>query len=140
MAIREDWSGKPEAATTQPLVAIVDDDESVRESLPDLLRGLGFAARTFGSADAFLASKDIFRAQCLLLDVCMPGMSGPELQQELVSRGVSVPIIFITARTDESVREKLMQRGAAACLFKPFSELQLRTALDVALRQIRDSR
>lgn len=126
--------------TTQPLVAIVDDDESVRESLPDLLRQLGFAARAFASADEFLSSKDMLRTQCLLLDVCMPGMSGPELQQELVSRGVQVPIVFITARADESVRERLMQRGAAACLFKPFSELQLRAALDAALLQIRDSR
>jgi FixJ family two-component response regulator len=140
MAMRADSSDKPPAATTQPLVAIVDDDESVRESLPDLLRGLGFAAQAFASADAFLSFEDMSRTQCLLLDVCMPGMSGPELQQELVSRGVRVPIIFITADPDASVRESLMQRGAAACLFKPFSEAQLRTALDVALRQIGTSR
>jgi FixJ family two-component response regulator len=134
MATGADSSDKPQAATTQPLVAIVDDDESVRESLPDLLRGLGFVAKAFASADAFLSFKDMSQTQCLLLDVCMPGMSGPELQQELDSRGVRVPIIFITARTDASVRESLMQRGAAACLFKPFSELQLRKALDAALR------
>jgi FixJ family two-component response regulator len=121
------------AVTTQPLVAIVDDDESVRESLPDLLHELGFAAQAFASADEFLSFKDLSRTQCLLLDVCMPGTSGPELQQELVSRAVRVPIIFITARADASVRDRLMQRGAAACLFKPFSELQLRTALDAAL-------
>ena len=138
--MREEWSGRSAAATSQPLVAIVDDDESVRESLPDLLRGLGFAAQAFDSANAFLTFKEISQTQCLLLDVCMPGMSGPELQQELVSRGIRVPIIFITARHDESVREMLMQRGAAACLFKPFSELQLRTAFDAALRQNRDSR
>jgi FixJ family two-component response regulator len=134
MATRANWSDKSEAETTRPLVAIVDDDESVRESLPDLLRGLGFVAKAFDSADAFLAFKDISRAQCLLLDVCMPGMSGPELQQELRSRGIRVPIIFITARVDGFVRERLMQRGAAACLFKPFSELQLRAAFDAALR------
>lgn len=118
----------------QPLVAIVDDDESVRESLPDLLRGLGFAAQAFASADAFLSFEGMSRTRCLLLDVCMPGMSGPELQQELVSRGVRVPIVFITAQSDASVREKLIQRGAVACLFKPFSEVQLRAALDAALR------
>jgi FixJ family two-component response regulator len=117
------------------LVAIVDDDESVRESLPDLLRGFGFAAAAFASADEFLNFADMSRTRCLLLDVCMPGMSGPELQLELASRGIRVPIIFITARADTSIREKLMQGGAAACLFKPFSELQLQHAFDVALRQ-----
>ena len=125
---------------TRPLVAVVDDDESVRESLPDLLRELGFAATAFASADEFLSSEDITRTHCLLLDVCMPGMSGPELQQVLVSRGVRVPIIFITARADVNVRETLMQRGAAAFLSKPFSELQLRQAFDAALRQTGDSR
>jgi FixJ family two-component response regulator len=135
MATRADSSGKPEAASIPPLVAIVDDDESVRESLPDLLRGLGLAAQAFDSAEAFLSFEGMARTQCLLLDVCMPGMSGPELQQELLSRGIRVPIVFITARADESVREKLMRTGAAACLFKPFSELQLQAACDAALRQ-----
>lgn len=140
MSMRKGRSGRSEAAETQPLVALVDDDESVRESVPELLQGLGFAVLAFDSADAFLSSEEIPQTQCLLLDVCMPGMSGPELQQELVSRGIRVPIIFITARHDESVREMLMQRGAAACLFKPFSEQQLRTAFDAALPQTRDSR
>lgn len=126
--------------TTRPLVVIVDDDESVRESLPDLLRELGFAAKAFASAQELLSSDDIARVRCLLLDVCMPAMSGPELQQELVSRGVRVPIIFITARADESVRERLTQRGAVACLFKPFSEQQLQTALDAALLRTSDLR
>ena len=123
----------------RPLITVVDDDESVRESLPDLLRQLGFPAKAFASADEFLSFKDMSRTQCLLLDVCMPSMSGPELQQVLVSRGVRVPIIFITARADASVRERLMQRGAAACLFKPFSEVQLREALSAALLHL-DSR
>jgi FixJ family two-component response regulator len=139
MAMRADSTDKSEASAMQPLVAIVDDDESVRESLPDLLRGLGFNAQAFDSANTFLSFKDMSRTQCLLLDVCMPGMSGPELQQELVSRGIRVPIIFITARHDESLREKLMQRGAAAYLLKPFGELELRAALDAALRQNQDS-
>lgn len=140
MSTRADGSGKPQDAAPRPLVVVVDDDESVRESLPDLLRGLGFAAKSFVSADEFLNSEQLSLAQCLLLDVCMPGMSGPELQQELVARGIRVPIIFITARADESVRERLMHGGAAACLFKPFGELQLQMALDGALRQIGDSR
>jgi FixJ family two-component response regulator len=112
----------------------------VRESLPDLLRELGFAAAAFASADAFLSFEGIDRTHCVLLDVCMPGMSGPELQQELVARGVRVPIIFISARADVNVRETLMQRGAAAFLSKPFSELQLRRAFDAALPQSGDSR
>ena len=140
MSTRADGSGKPQDAATRPLVVVVDDDESVRESLPDLLRGLGFAAQSFASADAFLSSELLSVAQCLLLDVCMPGGSGPELQQALAARGISVPIIFITARADESVREQLLRGGAAACLFKPFSELQLQLALDGALRQIGASR
>ncbi|MEJ0085272.1 MAG: response regulator [Pseudomonadota bacterium] len=139
MATHVDWPDKPQEASTPPLVAIVDDDESVRESLPDLLRGLGFAAKAFASADAFLSFTEMSRTQCLLLDICMPGMSGPELQLELAARGVRLPIIFITAQADVSVRERLMQQGASACLFKPFSELELRTAIDAALRQVRDS-
>ena len=122
MATRADRSSRRQALTTQPLVAVVDDDESVRESLPGLLQELGFAAKAFASADEFLSFKDMSRTQCLLLDVCMPGISGPELQQELVARAVRVPIIFITARADASVRERLMQRGAAACLFEAAAE------------------
>jgi FixJ family two-component response regulator len=116
-------------------VAIVDDDESVRESLPDLLRELGFAAQAFPSAEAFLASGDIAATQCLLLDVAMPGMSGPQLQRELTARKHAVPIVFITARPDAAVRRQLIEQGAVDCLFKPFSEQQLRTALDAALRK-----
>ena len=116
-------------------VAIVDDDESVRESLPDLLQELGFAATAFPSAEAFLASGEISATQCLLLDVAMPGLSGPQLQQELKARGQQVPIIFITARVDAAVRRQLIDQGAVDCLFKPFSEQQLRTALDAALRK-----
>jgi FixJ family two-component response regulator len=121
--------------TTQAVICVVDDDESVRESLPDLLKELGFAASAFASADEFLASGSVVVTQCLLLDIAMPGMSGPELQQELTLRGHAIPIIFITARVDEAVRQRLLQRGAVECLFKPFSEEQLRAALDAALAQ-----
>jgi FixJ family two-component response regulator len=121
--------------TTQSLVSVVDDDESVRESLPDLLKELGFAANAFGSADEFLTSGSVVATQCLLLDIAMPGMSGPELQRELMLRGHAIPIIFITARVDETVRQRLLQYGAVECLFKPFSEEQLRAALDAALAQ-----
>jgi len=115
------------------LVAVVDDDESVRESLPDLLRTLGYDAEAFASAEAFLASGSIPDTRCLILDVAMPGMSGPQLQQELKRRGHMFPIIFITARSDKGVRSGLLRKGAVDCLFKPFSEQDIRAALDAAL-------
>jgi FixJ family two-component response regulator len=118
---------------TQALVSVVDDDESVRESLPDLLRELGFPARSFASADDFLTSDALAVTRCLILDIAMPGMSGPELQDELRRRQHHIAIIFITARADETLRRQLIARGAAGCLLKPFSEQQLRAALDAAL-------
>ena len=116
------------------LVSIVDDDESVRESLPDLLRELGFAARAFSSAEEFLASDFLGLTRCLILDIAMPGMSGPELQAELKLRGQEIPIIFITAHGDETVRPRVIQQGAVDCLFKPFSDTALLEALNAALR------
>src|SRR6185503_99463 len=107
-------------------VAVVDDDESMRESLPDLLEELGFGAVAFPSAEAFLASGEVAAAQCLLLDVAMPGMSGPQLQRELIARGQQVPIVFITARVDAALRRQLIDQGAVDCLFKRFSEQQLK--------------
>jgi FixJ family two-component response regulator len=115
------------------LVSIVDDDESVRESLPDLLNELGFAARAFTSAAEFLASDALDQTRCLMLDIAMPGMSGPELQCELARRQWAAPIIFITAQPDEEVRSVLLSRGAAGYLLKPFTELELRSALAAAL-------
>jgi FixJ family two-component response regulator len=116
------------------LVSVVDDDESVRESLPDLLKEFGFASQTFSSAEEFLASNEISRSKCLILDVAMPGMSGPELQKELTRRGVDIPIIFITAHPDESLRSRLVEQGAIACLIKPFSDGALLQALNSALQ------
>jgi FixJ family two-component response regulator len=117
-----------------PLVSIVDDDVSVRESLPDLLRQFGFAAEAFSSAEVFLASDVIDKTSCLLLDVAMPGMSGPDLQQELTLRQQNIPIVFITAHGDRIDRPRLLARGAVECLFKPFSEAALLDALNAALR------
>jgi len=116
------------------LVAVVDDDESVRESLPDLLRELGFAATAFGSAEAFLASDCVGATRCLILDIVMPGMTGPDLQQELRRRGTGIPIVFITANADASARPRLLEQGAVECLFKPFSDTELRDAVNSALR------
>jgi FixJ family two-component response regulator len=112
----------------------VDDDESVRESLPDLLLEFGFAARAFASAEEFLASEFLGQTQCLILDVAMPGMSGPDLQRELARRRQEIPIVFITAHADECARPRLLERGAVACLLKPFSGSALIAALRAALR------
>jgi FixJ family two-component response regulator len=115
------------------LVSVVDDDESVRESLPDLLRELGFAVRPFSSAEEFLASDCVAQTRCLILDIAMPGMSGPDLQQELKRRRQEITIIFITALADETVRPRMLEQDAVECLFKPFSEKALLDALNAAL-------
>lgn len=115
------------------LVAVVDDNESVRESLPDLLRHSGFEVQAFSSAEAFLESGAPGQTKCLILDVGLPGLSGPGLQLELTRRGLTIPIVFITAQGDKSLRPRLVARGAAACLFKPFSDTTLLDAVNAAL-------
>jgi FixJ family two-component response regulator len=115
------------------LVSVVDDDESVRESLPDLLREFGFEARTFSSPEEFLASDCIGQTTCLILDIAMPEMTGPDLQRELKRRRQGIPIIFITAQRDENVRMQMLENGALECLFKPFSDTALLDALKAAL-------
>lgn len=114
-------------------MSVVDDDGSVRESLPDLLKQFGFAARAFASAEEFLASDCIDQTRCLLLDVAMPGMTGPDLQQELIRRRQAIPIIFITADRDMIIRQRLIEQGAVECLFKPFSDTALLEAINSAL-------
>lgn len=121
------------AATGLPLVSIVDDDESVRESLPDLLGEFGFAARAFASGEEFLASDCIDQTRCLILDFAMPGMSGPDLQRELKVRRREIPIVFITAQPEEAVRRQVLEQGAVECLFKPFSDAALLEAIDSVL-------
>jgi FixJ family two-component response regulator len=118
---------------SRPLVSVVDDDESVRESLPELLAQLGFSAMAFASAAEFLASDSGLLARCLILDISMPGMSGPQLQRHLLGLGVTIPIIFISAQCDEGTRAAVMEDGAIDCLFKPFSDQALRMALQAAL-------
>ena len=118
------------------LVCVVDDDESVRESLPDLLREFGFSARAFSSAPAFLEFDCLGECDCLLLDVAMPGMTGPELQQALKQRGQATPIVFITAHADDEVRPRLIAEGASECLFKPFNQADLLNALNRALGKV----
>lgn len=116
-----------------PSVAVVDDDESVREALPDLLKEFGFQSMSFSSAEDFLASEYLDDFGCLIADVVMPGMSGPELQRELKSRGQQIPIIFITAVRDNNVRPLVLEGGAVECLYKPFSDVSLLGALNRAL-------
>ena len=117
-----------------PLVAVVDDDESVRESLPELLAQLGFAVQVFASAEDFLASLAVAQTHCLILDIAMPGMTGPELQDELRSRRIDIPIVFITGQRDEAIGPRMMERGAVDVLAKPFSEAALLRAVNTALR------
>ena len=119
--------------TTSSLVSVVDDDESVRESLPDLLREFGFAVRAFSSAEDFLTSDCVDQTKCLVLDMAMPGMTGPDLQQELRIRRKEIPIVFITAQRDETVRARVLEQGAVECLLKPFSDTALRDAVNAAL-------
>ena len=116
------------------LVSVVEDDVSVRESLPDLLWEFGYAVRAFSSAEEFLASDCVDQTVCLILDVALPGLSGPDLQRELTLRRQEIPIVFITAYGDETVRPRLLEQGAVECLFKPFSDTALHEALNAAFK------
>jgi FixJ family two-component response regulator len=120
-------------ASERGLLSVVDDDESVRESLPDLLREFGFAARAFSSAEEFLSSDSVGQTKCLILDLAMPGMSGLDLQHELKRRGQKIPVIFITAQKDEAIREQALKEGAVNFLYKPFSDTALLEALNAAV-------
>ena len=118
----------------QLLVSVVDDDESVRVSLPDLLKDLGYSVRTFSSGEEFLASDELLQTKCLILDIAMPGMCGPDLKRELERRQLKCPVIFITGQKDEALRSRMLEGGAVDCLFKPFSDTSLSRALDLALK------
>jgi len=120
--------------TERLVVSVVDDDESVRESLPDLLGKFGFAARAFSSAEEFLSSDSVGETKCLILDVAMPGMTGLDLQRELKRRGQEVPVIFITAQKDSNLREQAFEQGAAQFLYKPFSATALLEALKETIK------
>jgi CheY-like chemotaxis protein len=133
--LSDDQAGTVNSMTdARLLVSVVDDDESVRESLPDLLREMGFAARAFSSPEEFLESDAVLQTECLILDIAMPGMAGPELQRELKRRQIPTPIIFITAHQDERVRRSTVDEGAVECLLKPFTDTALLEALNTAFR------
>jgi FixJ family two-component response regulator len=120
----------------RPLLSVVDDDESMRESLPDLIKEFGFAARAFSSAEEFLSSGSADETSCLILDIAMPGMSGPELHRELRRRGEEIPTIFITGQRDDTIRARVLEQGAAGFLVKPFSDAALLAAIKTALKAI----
>jgi FixJ family two-component response regulator len=122
--------------TERPRVAVVDDDDAVREALSDVLREFGFAVEAFASAEAFLAFEDMERTSCLVLDIAMPGMTGLELQRELKRRGQRIPIVFITAHFEPTLRPRVLAAGAAECLFKPFTEAALLEAVRGAMPTI----
>jgi FixJ family two-component response regulator len=122
--------------TKTPLIAVVDDDESVRESLHGLLKSMGFAVEAFSSAEAFLNSGSLREPDCLLLDVRLPNISGPALQRRLAASSRNIPIIFITSHDDWNVRSRALKDGAVDFLLKPFSDEALVKAIQTALQSI----
>jgi FixJ family two-component response regulator len=116
------------------LIAVVDDDISVRESVESLLKSVGFQVNTYSSAEEFLGSPKLNAADCLVLDVRLDGMSGPDLQRELKTNGHSIPIVFVTAHETEALRERMLADGAIDCLLKPFNDDTLLNAVELALR------
>jgi FixJ family two-component response regulator len=115
-----------------PMISIVDDDESVRESVKALVRSLGYSARTFSSAEEFLDSNSD-DTNCLILDIQMKGLSGVELLERLIAQGRRTPVIFVTAFPDERVRNHVLDAGAVGFLRKPVSDEKLIRCLDTAL-------
>ena len=126
-------SKQEQSTSKQSLLSVVDDDEMLRESLPELLREFGFAARAFSSGQEFLSSNYVDETRCLILDVAMPEMSGLDLQQELKRRGQAIPIIFISGQKDEDLRKQAFRQGAVRFLYKPFSDSDLLEAVNAAL-------
>jgi FixJ family two-component response regulator len=118
-----------------PLIAIVDDDCLLRDSLDNLMRSVGFPTQDFSSAEAFLSSAQIHETACLILDVRLPGMSGLELQRQIVAANWRIPIIFVTAHADDAVRAHALEAGAIDFLYKPFREEELLNAIDSALKR-----
>ena len=123
-----------------PLISIVDDDDSLRNSLDNLIRSVGFRARGFSSAEAFLKSNHLHDTACLILDLRMPGMSGLELQRQLVAANCEIPIIFITSHGDDDARARALENGAVEFLYKPFREEALLSAIHTALASKADVR
>lgn len=121
------------SVTLSSQVAIVDDDESIRDALEELLKSLGYGVRSFASADEFLDHARPTQYDCIILDVQMPGMTGLELQARLVQAGVSIPIIFVTSFGDTGVKRRALRAGAHCVLEKPVQETTILGCLETAL-------
>jgi FixJ family two-component response regulator len=119
--------------TQEHLIAVVDDDESVREGATNLFRSMGFAVQAFASAEEFLSSGTLDQTSCLVLDVQMPGMGGLDLQSHLAATGRDIPIVFVTGYPDDRLRSTALQSGAVCFLTKPFNEGDLLDGLHSAL-------
>ena len=119
-----------------PLISIIDDDDALISSLENLIRSVGLRAQGFSSAEAFLSSNQVHETRCLVLDVRMPGMSGPELQRQMAVANSHIPIIFITAHADDAQRTQALEAGAVAFLHKPFYEEELLNAIEAALKNL----
>jgi FixJ family two-component response regulator len=120
--------------TGVPLISIVDDDESLRNALDDLVRSAGFRTQGFPSAEAFLSSPHARDTACLLLDVRMPGMNGLDLQRKIVAANWQIPIIFITSHADDDARARALEAGAVGFLYKPFRDDELLNTMEAVLR------
>ncbi len=118
-------------------VFIVDDDEAMRDSLTWLLEGNGYQVRSFSSAEQFLTAYDAGQVSCLILDVRMPGMSGPELQERMLAEHIDIPIVFITGHGDVPMAVSTMKRGAVDFIEKPFDESELRALVERMLQKAR---
>jgi FixJ family two-component response regulator len=116
-----------------PLISIVDDDDSLRRSLGNLLRSLGFRVQEFASAQAFIGAQNARETACLILDVRMPGMTGLDLQRHIAASGWRVPIVFITSHADDDARTRALAAGGVAFLSKPFREKEILDAINAAL-------
>ena len=114
------------------LVSVVDDDVSVREAMPHVIQSFGFDTVAFATAEAFLASDSLERTDCLVLDIVMPGMTGSQLQNELLRRNHDIPIVFITTHSNDQMIPDLLRRGAVACIYKPMDETVLMEAVNAA--------
>jgi FixJ family two-component response regulator len=110
---------------SKTLISVVDDDESMREASKGLMKSLGFTAEAFSSAEEFLKSRKVPRTSCLIADVQMPGITGPELHRHLLAAGNPIPIILITAYPDNRARERAFGDGVVCYLSKPFDESDL---------------
>ena len=121
--------------TGVPLISIVDDDDSLRNSLDNLIRSVGFRAQGFPSAEALLSSNQLHDTACLILDVRLPGMNGLELQRRIVAANWRIPIIFVTSHADGDAQARALEAGAVDYLYKPFRDEQLLDAIEAALKR-----